>query len=239
MIYYNNVFGIILWFFCLFVSLKSKMKRLRLQYLDIVVLSKGAFVLGENDFSKSFSPKPACLAATENEIFRKIISYWPTFTPLTRKWFYTHFHFKSFPEKEKEREKREPRLEREREEEETSLVIAPLVDRAPRRSQLRARSSIDKRRDRRAVWSSDKRARRTIAPISPLISPSPRNPIFSSAARSQFDRIWWIFLLSFVSFVNECGIDSLSACLQLRKCMENWACKAFSVKMFEWTKHRN
>ena len=74
MIYYNNVFDIILWFFCLFVSLKSKMKRLRLQYLDIVVLSKGAFVLGENDFRKSFSPKPACLAATENEIFRKIIS---------------------------------------------------------------------------------------------------------------------------------------------------------------------
>ena len=35
---------------------------------------KGAFVLGENDFRKSFSPKPACLAATENEIFQKFIS---------------------------------------------------------------------------------------------------------------------------------------------------------------------
>ena len=32
---------------------------------------KGAFVLGENDFRKSFSPKPACLVATENKIFRK------------------------------------------------------------------------------------------------------------------------------------------------------------------------
>ena len=32
---------------------------------------KGAFVLGENDFKKSFSPKPACLVATENKIFRK------------------------------------------------------------------------------------------------------------------------------------------------------------------------
>ena len=48
----------------------------------------------------------------------------------------------------------------------------------------------------------DRAARRTIAPI----SPSPRNLIFSSAAWSQFDRIWWIFLLGFVSFVNECGI---------------------------------
>ena len=32
---------------------------------------------------------PRCLAAMENEIFRKITSYWPKFTPLTRKWFYT------------------------------------------------------------------------------------------------------------------------------------------------------
>ena len=157
MIYYNNVFGIILWFFCLFVSLKSKMKRLRLQYLDIVVLSKGAFVLGENDFSKSFSPKPACLAATENEIFRKIISYWPTFTPLTRKWFYTHFHFKSFPEKEKEREKREPRLERERKN--------PIVDRAARQTIAPRRSSIDERCDRRSRSTSgaiNERARRAM-----------------------------------------------------------------------------
>ena len=81
----------------------------------------------------------------------------------------------------------------------------------------------------------DERTRRTIAPISLL----PRDLIFSSAVQSQFNQIWWIFLLGFVSSVNECEIDSLSACLQLRKCVENWACKAFSVKMFEWTKHRN
>ena len=147
MIYYNNVFGIILWFFCLFVSLKSKMKRLRLQYLDIVVLSKGAFVLGENDFSKSFSPKPACLAATENEIFRKIISYWPTFTPLTRKWFYTLIftsnYFWKEREREREREERAQIGERERERKNRlrrrlhcSSIM--LVDRAVRRS----RSSI-------------------------------------------------------------------------------------------------
>ena len=96
-------------------------------------------------------------------------------------------------------------------------------------------SSAIVRRARSSIEIVDRAARRTIAPI----SPSPRDLIFSFAARSQFDRIWWIFLLGFVSFVNECGIDSLSACLQLRKCMKNWACKAFFVKMFEWTKHRN
>ena len=88
---------------------------------------------------------------------------------------------------------------------------------------------------RSSITIVDRATCRTIAPI----LPSPRNLIFSSAVRSQFDRIWWIFLLGFVSSVNECGIDSLSACLQLRKCMKNWACKAFSVKMFEWTKHQN
>ena len=101
------------------------------------------------------------------------------------------------------------------------------------------RESPDRRERGRRDFTGDRAASRTIAPISPPISPSPRDLIFSFAARSQFDRIWWIFLLGFVSSVNECGIDSLSACLQLRKCIENWACKAFSVKMFEWTKHRN
>ena len=98
---------------------------------------------------------------------------------------------------------------------------------------------IDERRDRRTSAIVDHAARPTIAPISPPISLLPRDLIFSSAARSQFDWIRWIFLLGFVSSVNECGIDSLSACLQLTKCVENWSCKAFSVKMFEWTKHRN
>ena len=36
---------------------------------------QGAFVLGENDFRKSFSPFSACLVATENTIFRKLYSY--------------------------------------------------------------------------------------------------------------------------------------------------------------------
>ena len=169
-------------------------------------------------FLKSFSPKPACLVATENKIFRISSSCWPKFTPLTRKWIctliFTSIHFQK--KRERERERRESPDRREREEEETSL-----------------------RSHRSSIAIVDRAACRTIAPISPPISPSPRDFIFSSAMRSQFDRIWWIFLLGFVSFVNECGIDSLCASLRLRKCMENWVCKAFSVKMFEWTKHRN
>ena len=168
--------------------------------------SKAVFVLGENHFRKSFSPKPACLAATENEIFQKFTSCWPKFTPLTRKWIYTliftSIHFWKERERERGREKRE---------------------------------SPDRRERGRRDFTGDRAACRMIAPISLL----PRDLIFSSAVQSQFDQIWWIFLLGFVSSVNECGIDSLSACLQLRKCVENWACKAFSVKMFEWTKHRN
>ena len=54
-------------------------------FCHFLYASLGAFVLGENDFRKSFSHKPACLTATENEIFRKFISCWPIFTPLTRK----------------------------------------------------------------------------------------------------------------------------------------------------------
>ena len=65
-------------------------------------------------FLKSFSPKPACLVATENKIFRISSSCWPKFTPLTRKWIYTliftSIHFWKKGERERERE-REPRSE--------------------------------------------------------------------------------------------------------------------------------
>ena len=101
---------------------------------------------------------------------------------------------------------------------------APLIDRDCERAR-RSRPST--------IAIVDRAARRMITPISPPISLLPCDLIFSSAARSQFDRIRLIFLLGFVSSVNECGIDSLSACLQLRKCVENWSYKAFSVKMFE------
>ena len=129
-------------------------------------------------------------------------------------------------ERERERKKREPAID-ERRDRPTSV---PFIDRDCERAR-RSRPST--------IAIVDRAARRTIAPISPPISLLPRDLIFSSAARSQFDRIRLIFLLGFVSSVNECGIDSLSACLQLRKCVENWLYKAFSVKMFEWTKHRN
>ena len=154
---------------------------------------------------------------------------------MTRIAFYTLIfssnHFRK--KREREREKREPRSERERERKKRELAIderrdrptsAPLIDRDCERAR-RSRPST--------IAIVDRAARRMIAPISPLISLLPRDLIFSSAARSQFDRIRLIFLLGFVSSVNECGIDSLSACLQLRKCVENWSYKAFSVKMFE------
>ena len=41
---------------------------------DVFKATKGAFVLGENDFRKSFSPFSACLAVTEDDIFRKMTS---------------------------------------------------------------------------------------------------------------------------------------------------------------------
>ena len=128
-------------------------------------------------------------------------------------------------ERERERERKESPDRRER----------GRRDFAGDRQAVRSSDEHARRSRPSSITIVDRAARRTIAPI----SPSPRDLIFSSAARSQFDRIWWIFLLGFVSSVNECGIDSLSACLQLRKCVEKWVCKAFSVKMFEWTKHRN
>ena len=113
---------------------------------------KGAFVLGKNDFRKSFSPKPACLAATENEIFQKFTSCWPKFTPLTRKWIYTliftSIHFRKEREREREREKREPRSERERKKRlrwwSRRSSIMPLVDRDCERARRSRRSSDDR-----------------------------------------------------------------------------------------------
>ena len=76
-------------------------------------MPKGAFVLGENDFRKSFSPFSACLVATENTIFRKLYSCWPEFTPLTRKWIYAliftsiHFRVTLHAQQHRENERRE------------------------------------------------------------------------------------------------------------------------------------
>ena len=100
------------------------------------MLFKGVFVLGENDFKKSFSPKPRCLVATVNFIFRKMASCWPKFSPLTRKWFYTLIFTSNHFRRERERERE--------------------------RAQIgEHRSSIDERRNRRVVRSSNERARRS------------------------------------------------------------------------------
>ena len=153
--------------------------------------------------------------------------------------FSSYFHFKAFSKRERERERerespdrkergrrdfaREPRAPvwQPQTELQSNDRTAPIVDRSTAALRLQHRAAQSRLRS---------------------ISPPPRDLTFSFAARSQFDRIWWIFLLHFVSFVNECGIDSWSTCLQLRKCMENWVawlCKAFSIKMFERTKHWN
>ena len=161
------------------------------------IVIKAVFVLGENHFRKSFSPKPACLAITENDIFWKMTSSWPIFSPLTRKWFspliFTSKHFRK--ERERERERESPD-QRESERRESPDRRAPIVDRAARRTIAPRRwaarssgrshcSSIDERRYRPSGAIVDRATRRMIAPI----SPSPRDLIFSSATRSQFD---WI-----------------------------------------------
>ena len=145
---------------------------------------------------------------------------------------------------------------KERESQRTKRLSKP-KERASKRERERERESPDRKERGRRDFAGDHRpsSSLTIAPrrssiatpprsliaalcrsISPPISPSP------PPRNLNLTGFYFIFLLGFVSFVNECGIDSLSACLQLRKCMENWVawlCKAFSVKMFERTKHRN
>ena len=109
-------------------------------------------------------------------------------------------------EREREGERKKRAQIGEREEEETSLVIAPLVNHAPRRSRLRARSLIDEQRDRRAERSSDKRARRSRSSIAPLVGRSHRSCLHRAISSSPlpcdlnltgFDEFfcWVLFLL--------------------------------------------
>ena len=88
-----------------------------------------------NGFRKSFSVKPAYLAATENRIFEKWFQFDRSFTPLTWKWFYTFIlpsnHFwvtrkkvrERDKERERERKKSSPRSSK------ASIAIAQTVDR--------------------------------------------------------------------------------------------------------------
>ena len=93
---------------------------------NLPFVTKGAFVLGENDFRKSFSPFSACLVATENTIFRKLYSCWPEFTPLIRKWIYTliftsiHFRVTQNAQQHREKERRETQNAQEHRENESS-----------------------------------------------------------------------------------------------------------------------
>ena len=94
----------------------------------------------------------ACLAVTENDIFRKMTSGWPIFSPLTRKWFspliFTSKHF---------RKKREREGERARAREEKKPNSQSISRR--RRSPVRAPGGAISRRSRsRAVASSGLRS---------------------------------------------------------------------------------
>ena len=94
-----------------------------------------------------FPPKPACLAVTKNKIFRKIISYWSKFTPLTRKWFYTLIftsnHFRVTQKRERARERTQKR-ERVRE----RMRAQPNADPANRREKERKHSLQSSHRHR-------------------------------------------------------------------------------------------
>ena len=167
-----------------------------------------------------------------NFIFRKIASCWPKFLPLTRKWFFTliftSIHFQR--ERERERERRESPNQRESERRESLDRRAPIVNRAARRTiapRRRAARSTGDRWDR-AVRSSgrshrssidERRDRWAVRVRQVRSSIDDRTARRSSLIAPLVARRWFIFFCwVLVSFA---WID------------------AFSVKIFEWTKHRN
>ena len=131
--------------------------------------------MGENDFRKSFSSKPACLAATEMKFSR---NSFPVDQYLLL--LHSYFRFKSFPkrerEREREREKREPRLKRGRGKRESWRSTRGAIVRRARRESRRStnsaivRPSIDEQRDRRLRHSSDNRTDLTSDLASPARS---------------------------------------------------------------------
>ena len=215
--------------------------------------------------------KSGCLVVTSNLVKLKSISSWPKNTAkTTENDFCFHFHFKWLlalenrreRERERERARRSPTSEQEdrigarrlhSSDRSNPPSLNPVTDHRDRFTISGPRVKRETERERRETITPVRLQRRSILPPSHDLAFASvarsrlllhrSNPIASlSSFFSQFDWIWWIFLLGFVSFVSECGIDSFSTCLQLRKCMKNWVawlCKAFSVKMFERTKHRN
>ena len=153
--------------------------------------------MGENDFRKSFSPKPACLAAMENEIFRKFTSCWPKFTPLTQKWFYTliftsnHFRVTQNTERVRERTQREREKEQYRESERKNNIerARERTQREREKEQHRESENQNAPFDPANEWKkepklrSSKRVReRTKALIQPPISIN-LTPVMPSSAR--------------------------------------------------------
>ena len=177
---------------------------------------KGAFVLGENDFRKSFSPFSACLAVTENIIFWKMTSGWPIFSPLTRKsvspLIFTSNNFR----KKREREERAQIKEREREERATIALARSTID------DQRSMIAID---DRRSMIAIDEIAPRNLVDLSMrsrgAINECARRMRIahrrsSDAHRSSARSKNWLHFFCWV-LVSFAWFD------------------AFSVKIFEWT----
>ena len=104
-----------------------------------------------------------------------------------------NFHFKPFPDSraERERERESPIL---RPSSSPTTIAAHSSDQAPIRWSILSIAA-----PRRS--SKDRLQHHSISPL-PRYLASRSNPIASlSSFFSQFDRIWWIFFLGFVSFV--------------------------------------
>ena len=138
-------------------------------------------VLGENHFRKSFSPKPACLAVTEND-FRLTNIF--TFDP--KMIFFPHFHFKAFPEKKRERERARARARGEetfqsvrRSPTDSELQAAPISS-PTIAAKIAINGAISRRVDRDLAFARSRRRE-----IAQLIAISPSTEIAINGATSQ------------------------------------------------------
>ena len=119
--------------------------------------------MGENDFRKSFSPKPACLAATENDfLLTEIFPFDPEMI------LHLHFHFKSFPghTKHRESERKNAKHNTQRARERTRAPFQP--PRAPIQPTSERKCESSDRSSHRELRSSQQARERTRAPIQPL-----------------------------------------------------------------------
>ena len=153
--------------------------------------------------------KSGCLIVTSNLVKLKNISSWlKNIAKTTENDFRFHFHFKWLLALENRR-KREREREQEQEQEDRRCCTSSTIAR-----------EIQREKEERRSQQFDDRTSPTPTPFDLAFAARSRlclhwsNPFASlSSFFSQFDQIWWIFLLGFVSFVSECGIDSFSTCL--------------------------